>query len=60
MMQKFGAPQSEIDKAIVAMEEDNQFSMMNYIKGWFGFLVFYAVVGLIVALIFREKDPTKV
>jgi phosphoglycerol transferase MdoB-like AlkP superfamily enzyme len=60
MMQKFGAPQSEIDKAIVAMEEDNQFSMMNYIKGWFGVLVFYAVVGLIVALIFREKDPTKV
>ena len=59
MMTNFGAPQSEIDKAIIEMEKTNQFGLYNQAKGWVFGLAFYAVIGLIVALIFREKDPNK-
>lgn len=57
MMEKFGAPQSEIDKAIEGMENENQFAFINQIKSIAFQLVIYAVIGLIVALSFKKTDP---
>ena len=59
MMENFGAPQAEVDKAIAAMEEDNQFSVVNQLKRFVFSLGFYLIIGLIIALIFRQKDPNK-
>lgn len=60
MMEKFGAPESSINEAMAEMETENQFSMINQLKRFVFSLGFYLVIGLIIALIFREKDPNKV
>lgn len=60
MLENFGAPESEIEKAITEMESDNQFSLLNHLKGYAFSLIFYALIGLVIALIFREKDPNAV
>lgn len=57
MMERFGAPQSEIDKTIDAMSEDNSFSIGNQLKAIAYQLVFYAVIGLIVAAFMKKKNP---
>lgn len=57
MLEKFGTPQEDIDKALAEMEAGDQFSPVNYLKGLAFQLAFYAVIGLIIALIFREKNP---
>ena len=59
MMERFGTPQSEIEKMVVQMENENQFSVKNYLIGWAGWIVFFSIIGLIVALIFKQKDPHK-
>ena len=60
MMESFGAPESQIDAALQEMQENNQYSLMNQLKGYGFQLILYAIIGLIVALIFREKEPTNV
>lgn len=60
MMERFGAPESQINEALQNMQEDNQYSAINQLKGYAFQLIMYSVIGLIVALIFREKDTTKV
>lgn len=57
MMEKFGAPEADINKALADLENDNQFSIMNQLKRFVFSLAFYSVIGLIIALIFREKNP---
>jgi len=57
MMESFGAPQSEIDKAIAKMEEQNQFSIISQIKSIAWQLLVFAVIGLIVALGMKKSDP---
>lgn len=57
MMERFGAPQSEIDKTIDAMSEENSFSIVNQLKGIAYQLLFYAVIGLIVAAFMKKKNP---
>lgn len=57
MMENFGAPQSEIDKAIAEMADQNQFAIGNQLKSVAFQLIFYAVIGLIVALSMKKKDP---
>ena len=59
MMESFGAPEAEVDKALAEMGEDNQFSIMNQLKRFVFSLGFYLILGLIIALIFRQKDPNK-
>ncbi|MGA8853977.1 MAG: DUF4199 domain-containing protein [Christiangramia sp.] len=60
MMAGFGAPESQIDEAIQKMQTENQYSIMNQLKGYGFQLIMYAVIGLIVSLIIREKDKTNV
>ncbi|WP_179352511.1 DUF4199 domain-containing protein [Winogradskyella vidalii] len=57
MMENFGAPQSEIEKAIVLMEEQNQFAVGNLLKSVAWQLLFYAVIGLIIAAIMKKNNP---
>lgn len=42
------------------MQNENQYSIMNQLKGYGFQLIMYAVIGLIVALVIREKDKTNV
>lgn len=56
-MEKFGTPESEIEKQVTAMEENNQFSMGNQVKGFFMGVVFYAILGLIVAAVMKKDRP---
>ncbi|WPY97511.1 MULTISPECIES: DUF4199 domain-containing protein [unclassified Christiangramia] len=58
MMEGFGSPESQINETVKQLQETNQFSIMNQLKGYGFQLIMYAVIGLIVALIFREKDKT--
>ena len=57
MMERFGAPQTEIDKTIDVMSEDNSLSVINQLKGIAYQLLFYAVIGLIVAAFMKKKNP---
>lgn len=59
MMERFGAPQSEIDKTIDSMSSQNSFSLVNQLKSIAYQLVFYAVIGLIVAAFMKQKDPNE-
>ncbi|MCF4101795.1 DUF4199 domain-containing protein [Gillisia sp. M10.2A] len=59
MMEKFNAPESDINTALAEMEKDNQFSLINQLKRYVFSLAFLSLIGLIIALIFREKDPNK-
>ncbi len=56
MMAKFGAPAADINKAIAEIEKTDSFSPLAQIKSYFYYLIFYCVLGLLIALIF--KTPT--
>ena len=58
MMEGFGAPEAQINETLQQMQDENQFSILNQLKGYGFQLILYALIGLIVALIFREKEPT--
>ncbi|MCG9972656.1 DUF4199 domain-containing protein [Christiangramia crocea] len=60
MMEGFGAPEAQINEALQKMQEENQYSLINQLKGYGFQLILYALIGLIVALIFKEKEPTNV
>lgn len=57
MMENFGAAESDINEALVKMEQDDQFSIVNQLKRFVFSLAFLSLIGLILALIFREKEP---
>lgn len=57
MLENFGATEADINTAIADLENNDQFSLLNHLKGYAFSLIFYALIGLIVALVFREKDP---
>ena len=56
-MAKFGSTQEQIDLTIAGMEQENQFSLKNQAIGLATNIVFYSIIGLIVALVFRQKQP---
>lgn len=58
MMEGFGAQENQINEALMELEGESQYSVMNQLKGYGFQLIMYSVIGLIVALIFREKDTT--
>lgn len=60
LMRRFGAPESEIEKALIEAEKNEPFSLVSQIKNYFGFLAFMLVIGLLVSLIFRKKNPNAV
>jgi len=56
LMENFGTSEADIDKSIAAMREENQFSLKNQLIGLASNLVIFILIGLLVALGFREKE----
>jgi len=59
MMEGFGVPDSEIDKAIADMEEDlpGQFSFLGQLKSLLQALVFQAILSIVIAAIIKKNPP---
>jgi predicted DNA repair protein MutK len=57
MMEKWGAPSSEIDKVLEEADNNNSLSAVNQLKQSAKSLLFFAVVGLIVAAIMKKRIP---
>lgn len=60
MMESFGAPQADIDKAMAEAAKTDSFSLASQAQRYVFGLVFYCVIGLIVALAVRKNDPNAV
>lgn len=58
LMERFGAPEEQIEPELIKLEESEPLSMITQIKNYFAFLTFMLVIGLLVALIFRKKNPS--
>jgi hypothetical protein len=55
MMHKFNAPSSSINEAVKKMQENDQFSIIELLKGSAFSIVFSSLFGLLLALIFKSK-----
>lgn len=60
MMESFGATEADIEKAMTKASEQDSFSLASQAQRYVFGLVFYCVIGLIVALAVRRKDPNAV
>ena len=58
MMEKFNTPSSAINEAVKKLQENDQFSVIELLKGSVFSIVFSALFGLLLALIFKSK-PTE-
>ncbi|ESU26972.1 hypothetical protein FLJC2902T_23130 [Flavobacterium limnosediminis JC2902] len=56
MMKKFNTPTETITKAVEDMQNKDNYSVMNLLKGLVFSFVFTAIFGSILALIFRNKQ----
>lgn len=59
MMQKFGAPSSAIKEALKGMEEQDQFSIGNLLKGSVFNILISAIFGLILSAFFKSKSSNQ-
>lgn len=57
MMEKFGTPSAEIDKAIEKLEKTDNFSLSSIFQGIVFSILFYSVIGLILSAIFKTNKP---
>lgn len=58
MFQKFGMTEAQINEAMIKMQEEDFFSIKNVLISLAIQLVIFSIIGLIIALIFKEKDTT--
>ena len=60
MMERFGAPESEIEKSLIEMEEnfESQSTFGGAFIGWIKYLSFVLVVGLIAAAVLKSKKTS--
>ncbi|MDO1500998.1 DUF4199 domain-containing protein [Winogradskyella maritima] len=57
MMEGFGMAEAQINEAMAKAEQQDSFSITTQALGYAQALVFYSIIGLIVALIMKRKDP---
>ncbi|WP_142783574.1 DUF4199 domain-containing protein [Changchengzhania lutea] len=57
MMEGFGTPTDAIADMVDEMEAQNQYSIGNILKGLAGYLVFFSIIGLIVAAAMKKSNP---
>ncbi|MBJ6367644.1 DUF4199 domain-containing protein [Snuella sedimenti] len=57
MLESFNTPQETIAEAVNNIESQNQYSLGNIIKGLAGYLVFFSIIGLIVAAAMKKTNP---
>lgn len=55
MMEKFNTPSSAINEAVKKLQETDQFSIIELLKGSVFSIVFSSLFGLLLALIFKSK-----
>lgn len=58
MMEKFGAPASQINETVAKMQEQDTFSIASQATNFFIALCISCVLGLILALIFKSKPAS--
>ena len=58
MFENFGMSEAQINEAMAEMEKQDTFSIKNVGISFASQLIFFSIIGLIIALIFREKDTT--
>lgn len=56
MMEKFNTPSSAINEAVQKMQESDPYSPIELLKGSIFYIVFSALFGLLLALIFKSKS----
>ncbi|HLP65382.1 DUF4199 domain-containing protein [Flavobacterium sp.] len=59
MMEKFDAPSASINETIKKLQESDQFSTIEQLKGSVFSMIFSAVFGIILAAIFKSKPAYK-
>lgn len=59
-MENWNMPEADMEKALAEMEGVDNFSVFNQLKSYIFRLVGFAVLGLLIALIFRQKDPNAI
>ncbi|TDD94432.1 DUF4199 domain-containing protein [Flavobacterium cellulosilyticum] len=55
MMEKFNTPTAAINEAVKKLQENDQFSIIEQLKGSVFSIVFSALFGLLLALVFKSK-----
>ena len=58
-LENFNTPADKINEAVKNIQDNDQFSVLQLIKGYFSYLVMCTVLGLILAAIFKTKSTTK-
>lgn len=56
MMEKFNTPSATINEAVKKLQENDQFSITEQLKGSIFSIVFSALFGLLLALVFKSKS----
>jgi hypothetical protein len=56
-MENMGTPQTQLDEAIETMENQDTFAISTQLRSLAQSLIFFTVIGLLVALIMKKKDP---
>jgi uncharacterized membrane protein len=59
-MEKFGTPEADMEAALDEMRNTDNFAVGNQLKSYAFGLVFQAVIGLLIGLIFKRKDPNAI
>jgi len=58
-MERFGAPVEVVEKAIEEASQKNNYAIGNQLQSYVFQLAFYAVIGLVVALIVKKTDKSQ-
>lgn len=58
MFENLGMSEAQINEVMTKMQEEDTFSLKNVLISFASQLVFFSLIGLIVALVVREKEPT--
>lgn len=57
MLENFNTPQEQVDRTLEQLKGQNQFSLGNQVQGFLTNLVIGALIGLIVAAVFKKDRP---
>ncbi|NQX84420.1 MAG: DUF4199 domain-containing protein [Flavobacteriaceae bacterium] len=57
MMKGFNTPNDIIAETVEVMEQQDNYSFINILKGLAGYIVMYSIIGLIVAAVMKKNTP---
>ncbi|WP_452218836.1 DUF4199 domain-containing protein [Lacinutrix undariae] len=57
LMENLGAKASDIEKAITTIEEQDTFAIVTQFRALAQSLIFFVIIGLIIAVSMKKKDP---